>query len=936
MSSLLISDIVDEYTTVQNTDKENEYLQSVIQKIQNILSNGKKDAKLDCIQQLFFLNLIGLDTSWAHFYILEVMASNDFSSKCISYLAATLMWNSTSDVALMATNRITKDLTSGKPLITSLVLSSVPTYLSPTLSQLISNDVIKLMQSSTPVLQQKAITTFYHICLHYPDALRAGFPNLRACLDDPKPAVIIPALWVVNELCIINPSNFVALIPKFFKILTTNKQNTYIVIKTVQILTTLSGVEKRLPKKLSQPYMEIIDTTSSMSQLYDIIKSIITIPITTPAVLNLAIQRIEPLITHGDPNIKTMFIKFFMKLILLDPKLLKQHKETVTECLGSEDETERLLALDLIASLVNQKSIVSIVNKMVENCKTAYTLNFRNETIKKIISICSQNDYEYITDFGWYIDIILEIIQYGGFNCFQIIADQLLDLASRVPSTRNRLVAELGKSFNQTYMYQESLPLLLTISHILGNYSKDPKSLNVLLSPFLLQCNERVQQSFIVSAFALYIRLSGNSENKIDEQEFKNKLEALKQSSYLNVRSDMCAYKSLASLLCTEDSVMNDLRTVLFKSIINEEEDIIEDNETLVPPPDLNDPITILQDSDTEIQTDSSEKQSGTNTKKKRKGKRIIRHQKKNNEDGSKVRVIRKHRPQQAANNISDNENNDNTTPENDKDPQTTTQDDTLNEKPKTKQSRSKAKKSRAISSDLLIQNIGQNNFIKITAVDFIPQNDRLTIKISIENLSSSPIPSIDVKFLDTNNVKATNIPHVETVEANQSTDYSMDIQVLKPTLPQFLKVVFTPVCYCSCDSLEAHIKIFPSFFLQSAPQSAVDIEKCSHEDSLTIEASDSNEVDEIISIVSSVLKTNEVKMSDDEYMLFSTTTFALLNNNDGGDNQQSTESCLGAVGKIDIENEDGEQLVKIDVKSGDKTFTDALVREIEMRLKAT
>lgn len=925
MSSLLISDIIDEYTLLRNTDKQNEYLQSVIQKIQNILSNGKKNAKLDCIQQLFFLNLIGLDASWAHFYVLEVMASNDYSSKYISYLAASLMWNSTSDASLMATNRITKDLTSGKPPITSLVLSSVPSYLSPTLSQLISNDVIKLMQSSTPILQQKAITTFYHICLHYPDALRAGFPNLRACLDDQKPAVIIPALWVINELCIINPSNFVALIPKFFKILTSYKQNTYIVVKTVQILTVLSSVEKRLPKKLIQPYMEILDTTSSMTQLYEIIKSIIVIPINTPNVLNSAIQRIEPLITHSDPNIRTMFMKFFMKLIILDPKILKQHKETVTECLGSEDESERLLALDLISSLVNQKSIVSIVNKLLENCKIAYTINFRNETIKKIISICSQNDYEFITDFGWYIDILLEIVQDGGFSCYQIIADQFLDLALRVPSTRKRITADLENSFKFAYMYSESVPFLLTISHIIGTYSDDPKSFDTLLSPFLCQCSERVQQSFIISAFNLFIKLSGNPEINIDEQEFIKKLETLKNSKFLNVKRDMVTYESLASLLFKEESIVNELKSVLFKNVINEEEEIEEDIEPLVPPSNLNDPIALLQDPDILDLNKSSENIEGAKAKKKRKGKRIIRHQKQGNGEGAPVRIIRKHRQQPSTNNNNDVDENE--TIENDneskpqEEPETTT---------KTKHGHSKVKKSRTVSSHLFVQNIGQNNYIKFSAVDFIPQDNRLTIKISVENLSTTLIPSIDVKFNDTNSVKASNIPHVESIEANQSTDYSMEVEIVKPNLPQLLKIVFTPICFCSCDSIEAHIKIFPSFFLQSAPQSAIEVDKCTNEDSITIEAADSNEIDEIISIVSSVLKTNEVKMSDDEFMLFSTTTFTMQNEN----GQQTVN--LSAVGKIDIESDESEQLMKIDIKTDDKTFTNALTREIEMRLKAT
>ncbi|OHT15920.1 AP-3 complex subunit delta [Tritrichomonas foetus] len=893
MSSRLVSDIVDEYTNVQYTDKEKEYVQSLIQKIQQDFMTAKKPVRIDCVQQLIFLNLIGADTSWADFNVLEVMAIDDFSAKYISYTAATQTWNSNSDVVLMATNRIMKDLTSAKPNLVSLVLSSLPPYLSPTLAQLISNDVIKLMSSTKPNLQQKAIMTFYHVCLHYPDALKAGFPTLRSCLDHNNPAVIGAALSMMHELCLINPSNFVPLIPKFFKILTSYKQ-TYIVTRVVQIMTLLCTVEKRLPKKLIQPYINILDQTSSMSQLYDIMKSIVSIPITDHTVLAVAIQRIEPLIVHSDPNIKALFIKLFMKLIKLQPKLLQQHRETVTQCLDSEEEAERLMALDLISSLVNQKTIKSIVGKMISHFKTAYTVDFRNQIISKLITVCSQNDYEYISDFDWYIDILTELIQDGGFTCFQIIADQLLDLALRVPSTRERLVPEMIPAFNKNYMYKDSLPLLLAVSHIIGNYSNDPKSFDSLLSPCILQCNERVQQSFIISSFNLNI--------KVNIPNFIEKLKIFCQSRFENVRRDVETYISLAELM-NEDEIMKDIKSRIF---LNDEDEEAEMNEEeLVIPDDFNDPIPILTFDFESEQKEKEEKTAEKTKGRKKKGKRVIRRQKQTDEKPAVIskkthkRVPHHKSSRPQSQNNDDVENNDET------------QEDEIEHHEKVTKIKTKRVVKRRSHTNLNEQEIAHNSLFKIIATQFIPESNNLSVVFSIENLTENPVQSVDVKVFETSSIHIVSVPPVEHIEGGKSTEYQLQVKIDKPSLPQLLKIIFAPVCGNS-EVIETKLKIFPSSFLLSVPQDTIDADKCVYEE--TISAETDLEDENLLKIVSSVLRTTEVKMQEDEYRFFSSTTYG-----------------FSVIGQLVLEDESSH----ISIRSDNEAFVDVIIREIEMRLKS-
>jgi hypothetical protein len=287
------------------------------------------------------------------------MVLDDYSAKRIAYTAASQLWNANSDVVLMATNRIQRDLTSSKPLIVSVVLSSLPPSLSPSLSQHIASDVIKMMTSSKEFIQVKAIMAFYHLCLHHSTALKEGFPTLRTLLDNPRRSVVLATLTVLLELYIANPQNFIQMIPKNFKMLE-GRSDIWITIRIVQILTVLASVETRLPKKLIQPFSDIIDSSSSDPLIYEVCRSMIQIRLIQPSVMQITIHRLQGYINAGDQDVRFLFLTVFMGLLKLSPKAALQNRELIGDCLDSEDENQRLIALELLASMTNSKNIDKI------------------------------------------------------------------------------------------------------------------------------------------------------------------------------------------------------------------------------------------------------------------------------------------------------------------------------------------------------------------------------------------------------------------------------------------------------------------------------------------------------------------------------------------------------------------------------------------------
>jgi len=131
---------------------------------------------------------MGYEMNWASFNVIEVMSSQKFAYKRIAYVAACQSFKPETEVLMLATNLIKKDLASANMFDTSLALNGLANFLTPDLARDLSADVVALLNNSRPYIRKKAVLTLYKIFLKFPDALRPAFPRLKEKLEDPDPS----------------------------------------------------------------------------------------------------------------------------------------------------------------------------------------------------------------------------------------------------------------------------------------------------------------------------------------------------------------------------------------------------------------------------------------------------------------------------------------------------------------------------------------------------------------------------------------------------------------------------------------------------------------------------------------------------------------------------------------------------------------------------
>lgn len=93
----------------------------------------------------FQLQMLGYDISWAGFNIIEVMSSNKLTFKRIGYLAASQSFHPDSELLMLTTNMIRKDLNSQSQYDAGLALSGLSCFVSADLARDLANDIMTLV-----------------------------------------------------------------------------------------------------------------------------------------------------------------------------------------------------------------------------------------------------------------------------------------------------------------------------------------------------------------------------------------------------------------------------------------------------------------------------------------------------------------------------------------------------------------------------------------------------------------------------------------------------------------------------------------------------------------------------------------------------------------------------------------------------------------------
>ncbi|GAB1314069.1 AP-3 complex subunit delta [Madurella fahalii] len=440
---------------------EKEYIQNCLKECRSEIRSQDMDVKATALLKLIYLEMVGHDMSWASFHVLEVMASQKYHQKRVGYLGAVQSFRPDTDVLMMATNLLKKDLASATPTIISLPIAALPHIITPSLSMSLLSDLLPRLSHSQAVIRKKTVVTLYRLALVYPEALRAAWPKIKERLMDGNEDSSVTAA-IVNVVCELGwrrPNDFLPLAPRLFELLVDGGNN-WMAIKLIKLFATLTPLEPRLVRKLLPPLTNLIRTTPAMSVLYECINGIIQGGIlgdgedfsAREEVASLCVSKLRGMVSiNSDPNLKYVALLAFNRIVVTHPFLVAQQEDVILECIDSEDITIRIKALDLVQGMVSSDNLPSIVSRLMRQLRASSAVlgqqrngadgqdaetdssdeagadprrrskaqeqppplpdDYTTDVIGRILRMCSQDNYANMVDFDWYIDVLTQLVR---------------------------------------------------------------------------------------------------------------------------------------------------------------------------------------------------------------------------------------------------------------------------------------------------------------------------------------------------------------------------------------------------------------------------------------------------------------------------------------------------------------------------------------------
>ncbi|ETI28955.1 hypothetical protein G647_01407 [Cladophialophora carrionii CBS 160.54] len=434
---------------------EAEYIQGALKECRSEIRSQDLDLKATALLKLIYLEMFGYDMTWAAFNVLEVMASPKPIQKRVGYLAAVQSFRPEMEVLMLAENLLKKDLSSPSIPVLSLPLVTLPHIVTSSLALSILTELLPRLSHSQPAVRKKTIVTLYRLALVYPETLRVAWPKIKERLLDEQEdsSVTAATVNVVCELGWRRPQDFLPLAPRLFDLLLAQKNN-WMGIKIIKLFAVLTPLEPRLVKKLVRPLTKLIQETTAMSLLYECISGIIQGGILDGAesgvdveeVADLCISKLRGMIVlDGDPNLKYVALLAFNKIVASHPALVAMQQDVIMGCLDDPDISIKMQALELVSGMVNSDNIQAVVNRLMKQLAGSATATgsanghaeeeqtdmeqrlvpdkrgseniplpdeYRHEIISRILDMCSHNTYANITDFEWYIEILVHLVRH--------------------------------------------------------------------------------------------------------------------------------------------------------------------------------------------------------------------------------------------------------------------------------------------------------------------------------------------------------------------------------------------------------------------------------------------------------------------------------------------------------------------------------------------
>ena len=440
---LKIRQLIKRVRACRTAEEERSVINKESAEIRNLSKDPNAPHKARNLCKAIYMQMMGYQTSFMQLSCINLLASPDYTEKRIAYSALSLVIDSTSQVLLLATSTIKKDLQNkDNPEIQAMALNAVGDVCTPDMCREISMEVSNIIQNAEDSnVKKKAACAAVIIIKNCPEMMDSYIDKIPLLLEDRTHSVCLSGIYLVLEMINKNPSivdkikKYHSMFVKYEKSLLSVSYSPefdvngitdpFLQAKILEILQYTAKDDKDLIDELADLFVSVQSITESSKQTgyalqYEIIKDINNINASS-GMKNLSNNILGKFLSSNDYNLKYIALNTLKDVARKDLASVQKHRSVILEFLKDNDISLQKRALDLIYLIINKNNLKNITKECLIFLPKAED-EIKYELTKKL----QDSIVKYSLSYKWEIDSLIKMVINSKGKLYEDVLSQII------------------------------------------------------------------------------------------------------------------------------------------------------------------------------------------------------------------------------------------------------------------------------------------------------------------------------------------------------------------------------------------------------------------------------------------------------------------------------------------------------------------------------
>lgn len=515
--TIQLSSLIHQIRAAQSIEAERHVISTELANIRTCIRECDSELRPRLIAKLVYLNMIGEATSFGQMECMNLMADDRFSFKRIGYLGASLLLDETTDITVLLTHTLEKDLQSKQRYVVSLALALMANIGSTELCRSLAGHVQKVLEIDDSFLRKRAAMAVIRIIKKLPEFTETYQSHVHRLLNDPSHSVVLSGIGMVIQMLKAMPqlsNNWSKFTPAFVKILrsliassrtTDQASDPFLQVKVLEILSLLKSPSDELDEVLASIVSSAdMKRSDGRAVLLQAVQTIVSVG-KKQSLRTLAFNQIGKLLSFRESNVLYSALNVFSRVLYAnrdildrsgsDALALQRYKSQIVRCLDNPDISIRRRALDVISALIDADNVERLVPEILKYLHLADT-EFRMELVGRIFAAIQR----FSPNEQWNFDAILQVLKESGGYIKNDIISAVCKVVGNSETMQKYAVSRLQQILTEASTVQ---PLIQVAAWILGEYGSENEDIKEALTQILiLPQTTKETKGYVMTALA--------------------------------------------------------------------------------------------------------------------------------------------------------------------------------------------------------------------------------------------------------------------------------------------------------------------------------------------------------------------------------------------------------------------------------------------------